>query len=53
MCVRENYEDFASSAKLVVVKVLQSFFGVAAVERAFRVYMEDRESVSQNADSQI
>ena len=51
--VRENYEDFASSAKLVVVKVLQSFFGVAAVERAFRVYMEDRESVSQNADSQI
>ncbi|CAH3128418.1 unnamed protein product [Porites lobata] len=51
--VRENYEDFASSTKLVVVKVLQSFFGVAAVERAFRVYMEDRESVSQNADSQI
>ena len=51
--VRDNYEDFASSAKLVVVKVLQSFFGVAAVERAFRVYMEDRESVSQNADSQI
>ena len=39
--VRENYEDFASSAKLVVVKVLQSFFGVAAVERAFRVYLED------------
>ena len=39
--VRENYEDFASSAKLVVVKVLQSFFGVAAVERAFRIYMED------------
>lgn len=39
--VRENYEDFASSAKLVVVKVLQSFFGVAAVERAFNVYMED------------
>ena len=39
--VRENYGDFASSAKLVVVKVLQSFFGVAAVERAFRVYMED------------
>ena len=51
--VRDNYEDFASSTKLVVVKVLQSFFGVAAVERAFRVYMEDRESVSQNADSQI
>ncbi|CAH3128426.1 unnamed protein product, partial [Porites lobata] len=51
--VRDNYEDFASSAKLVVVKVLQSFFGVAAVERAFRVYMEDRESVSQNADLQI
>ena len=51
--VRDNYGDFASSAKLVVVKVLQSFFGVAAVERAFRVYMEDRESVSQNADSQI
>ena len=39
--VRENYEDFASSTKLVVVKVLQSFFGVAAVERAFRVYLED------------
>ncbi|XP_073231373.1 uncharacterized protein [Porites lutea] len=37
--VRDNYEDFASSAKLVVVKVLQSFFGVAAVERAFRVYI--------------
>ncbi|XP_044183686.1 uncharacterized protein LOC122964234 [Acropora millepora] len=39
--VRENYEDFASSAKLVVVKVMQSFFGVGAVERAFRLYMED------------
>lgn len=39
--VRENYEDFASSAKLVVVKVLQSFFGVGAVERAFRLYLED------------
>ena len=39
--VRGNYEDFASSAKLVVVKVLQSFFGIAAIERAFRVYLED------------
>ena len=45
--VRENYIDFASSAKLVVVKVLQSFFGVAAVERAFRVYMEDSDDVLQ------
>ena len=33
--------DFASSAKLVVVKAMQSFFGVGAVERAFRLYMED------------
>ncbi|XP_068751255.1 uncharacterized protein [Montipora capricornis] len=39
--VRENYEDFASSAKLVVVKVLQSFFGVGAVEREFRLHLED------------
>lgn len=38
--VRENYQDFASSAKLVVVKVLQAFFGVAAVEKAFQAYME-------------
>jgi len=45
--VRENYNDFASSAKLVVVKVLQSFFGVAAVERAFRVYMEDSDDILQ------
>ena len=33
--VRENCEDFASSTKLVVVKVMQSFFGVGAVEREF------------------
>ena len=33
--VRENFKQFASSAKLVVVKVLQSFFGVTPVERAF------------------
>ena len=39
--VREHYEDFASSAKLVVVKVMQSFFGVGAVEREFGLYMED------------
>jgi hypothetical protein len=38
--VRENFQDFASSAKLVVVKVLQSFFGVAAVEQAFKSHME-------------
>ncbi|XP_032239493.1 uncharacterized protein LOC116619161 [Nematostella vectensis] len=36
--VRENFQDFASSAKLVVVKVLQSFFGLAAVEQAFKSY---------------
>eukprot|EP00118_Oscarella_pearsei_P026605 m.839 g.839 ORF g.839 m.839 type:complete len:739 (+) comp4988_c0_seq1:46-2262(+) len=35
--VRENHRNFASSAKLVVVKVLQSFFGHAAVEREFKV----------------
>ena len=39
--VRENCENFASSTKLVVVKVMQSFFGVGAVERAFHLYMED------------
>ena len=39
--IRENYEDFASSTKLVAVKVMQSFFGVSAVEREFRLYMED------------
>ena len=33
--VRENCENFASSTKLVVVKVMQSFFGVGAVEREF------------------
>lgn len=38
--VRENYHNFASSAKLVVVKVLQSFFGVSAVEKAFQSYMD-------------
>ncbi|XP_035684570.1 uncharacterized protein LOC118421409 isoform X1 [Branchiostoma floridae] len=36
--VRQNYRDFASSAKLVVVKVLQAFFGVAAVEHAFKAH---------------
>jgi hypothetical protein len=35
--VRENFRNFASSAKLVVVKVLQSFFGFTAVERAFKM----------------
>ncbi|XP_015747789.1 PREDICTED: uncharacterized protein LOC107327555 [Acropora digitifera] len=39
--VREHYDFFASSAKLVVCKVMQSFFGIAAVERAFRLYEED------------
>ena len=34
--VRENCKQFASSTKLVVVKVLQSFFGVTSVERAFK-----------------
>lgn len=34
--VRENFHDFASSAKLVVVKVLQSFFGVSEVENIFK-----------------
>ncbi|XP_020917157.1 uncharacterized protein LOC110254472 isoform X2 [Exaiptasia diaphana] len=38
--VRENYHNFASSAKLVVVKVLQSFFGVSAVEKAFQSYKD-------------
>ncbi|CAH1272445.1 MAP3K7 [Branchiostoma lanceolatum] len=36
--VRHNYGDFASSAKLVVVKVMQAFFGVAAVEHAFKAH---------------
>ncbi|XP_065831673.1 uncharacterized protein [Oscarella lobularis] len=39
--VRENFKNFASSAKLVVVKVLQSFFGYAAVEREFSVVSEE------------
>ncbi len=34
--VRENFHDFASSAKLVVVKVMQSFFGVSEVEKIFK-----------------
>lgn len=34
--VRGNFMDFASSGKLVVVKVLQSFFGVRTVEMAFQ-----------------
>jgi hypothetical protein len=33
--VRDNFHDFASSAKLVVVKVMQSFFGVSEVEKIF------------------
>ena len=33
--VREHYSYFASSAKLVVVKVLEAFFGVDNVKRAF------------------
>ena len=33
--VRRNFMDFASSGKLVVVKVMQSFFGMRRVERAF------------------
>lgn len=37
--VRMNFGNFASSGKLVVVKVLQSFFGVAAVERMFKAYV--------------
>ena len=36
--VYRNHQDFASSAKLVVVKVLQMFYGVLAVERAFETY---------------
>ncbi|XP_077998294.1 uncharacterized protein LOC144451358 [Glandiceps talaboti] len=34
--IRENYQNFASSTKLVVVKVMQSFFGVSRVEHAFK-----------------
>ena len=34
--VRTNFMDFASSGKLVVVKVLQSFFGMRRVELAFQ-----------------
>ena len=34
--VRENFHNFASSAKLVVVKVMQSFFGVSEVEKIFK-----------------
>ncbi len=34
--VRQNFMDFASSGKLVVVKVLQSFFGMRTVEHAFQ-----------------
>lgn len=34
--VRENFHDFASSSKLVVVKVMQSFFGVSEVEKIFQ-----------------
>lgn len=34
--VRENFHDFASSGKLVVVKVMQSFFGVSEVEKIFK-----------------
>ncbi|XP_071113353.1 uncharacterized protein [Haliotis cracherodii] len=35
--VFEKHHEFASSAKLVVVKVLQAFFGVDAVQRAFEL----------------
>ena len=34
--VRDNFHEFASSTKLVVVKVMQSFFGVAEVEKIFK-----------------
>lgn len=34
--VRRNFMDFASSGKLVVVKVMQSFFGMRRVEHAFQ-----------------
>ena len=34
--VRQNFNEFSSSGKLVVVKVLQSFFGVRTVELAFQ-----------------
>ena len=34
--VRDNFHEFASSAKLVVVKVMQSYFGVAEVEKIFK-----------------
>ena len=34
--VRKNFNEFSSSGKLVVVKVLQSFFGVRTVELAFQ-----------------
>ena len=34
--VRSNFHDFASSAKLVVVKVMQSYFGVSEVEKVFK-----------------
>lgn len=33
--VSENHENFASSAKLVVVKVLEAFYGVEKVQKAF------------------
>lgn len=34
--VSQNHDNFASSSKLVVVKVLESFFGTEKVERAFQ-----------------
>ncbi|CAB3981507.1 serine threonine- kinase drkD [Paramuricea clavata] len=36
--VRENFHNFASSTKLVVVKVMQSFFGVSEVEKIFKAF---------------
>lgn len=50
--VRENFQDFASSAKLVVVKVLQSFFGVAAVEKAFQAYMEEERDEEDDTEKE-
>ena len=36
--VRENFHNFASSTKLVVVKVMQSFFGLSEVEKIFKAF---------------
>jgi hypothetical protein len=40
--VREHFRDFASSGKVCVVKAMQSFFGVSAVEKALRMSREIR-----------